>query len=462
MRLYFHIVRAHIGPFIFALSTLMFIFLLQFIMKFIDQLVGKGLSWFVIGELVALSLAWMVVLAVPMAVLVATLMAYGGLASRNEITAMKACGMSFYRMLAPALILSLGITYLLFQFDNKVLPEANHQLKTLMYDIRRIKPTLSIVEGMFSQDIAGYSILAKQTDEYSNDLRGVTIYDYSDPSLNVVVTAEQGKVSFTPDYRKLIMDLTTGEIHQLNIREPNLYRRIRFTNHRIIMNAEGFEFERSEDNSFSRGGRELSAGAMRYAVDSLEHLSDEARGTAIRLIEDQIANRSGYPSAVAADPAAAASYAIPHAILEARNLNTSIQNQILLIKYNQEQIDTFLVEIYKKYSIPFACIVFIFLGAPLGTMARKGTFGIAATLSLGFFLLYWSCLIGGEKLAVRGLLAPWLGMWVANIILIVVGVYLTVRVGRENPRIQWTQVQRFIPKSWRSPQAVGNGDTDSL
>jgi len=461
MRLYLHIIRAHIGPFLFALSTLMFIFLLQFIMKFIDQLVGKGLSWFVIGELVALSLAWMVVLAVPMAVLVASLMAFGGLASRNEITAMKACGMSFYRMLAPALILSFGITYLLFQFDNKVLPEANHQLKTLMYDIRRIKPTLSIVEGMFSQDIAGYSILAKKTDEYSNDLRGVTIYDYSDPSTNVVVTAQSGKVSFTPDYRRLIMDLSTGEIHQLNIREPDLYRKIRFTNHRIIMSAEGFEFERSEENAFSRGGRELSAGAMLSDVDSLEHLSAEARATALGLIRDQTDNRSVLSNALAADPAAAAAYAIPHAILEARNLNTAIQNQLLVIRYNQEQINTFLVEIHKKYSIPFACIVFIFLGAPLGTMARKGTFGTAATLSLGFFLLYWSCLIGGEKLAVRGLLAPWLGMWVANIILMIAGAYLTVRVGRENPRIRWTVIQRFIPRSWRSPRADETEDAAS-
>ncbi len=451
MRLYLHIIKAHAGPFIFAFSTLMFIFLLQFIMKFIDQLVGKGLSWWIIGELVALSLAYMVVLAVPMAVLVATLMAYGGMASRNEITAMKACGMSFYRMLAPAFIGSLVITYLLFQFDNRVLPEANHQLKTLTYDIRRIKPTLSIVPGLFSQDIAGYSILAKKTDEYSNDLEGVTIYDYSDPSTNVVVTAERGKVSFTPDYRRLIMDLSTGEIHQLNLREPNLYRRIRFVSHRIIMTTEGFDFERSEETAFSRGGRELSIGAMRYAVDSLERLSESARTVAVRAVEDQVSNRSPFSGGVAADPAAAASYALPHAILAARNLNTTIQNQILLMRYNEEQINTFLVEIDKKYAIPFACLVFIFLGAPLGTMARRGTFGIAATLSLGFFLLYWSCLIGGEKLAVRGLLAPWVGMWIANIILLVVGVYLTIRVGRENPRIRWSAIRRFIPKAWRSP-----------
>ena len=121
MRLSLHILRAHIGPFLFALFTIMFIFLLQFLMKFVDDLVGKGLSWWIIGELIALSLAWMVVLAVPMAVLVATLMAFGNLSAQNEITAMKASGMSLYRMMSPVILLTLLLTYLLVQFNNEVL-----------------------------------------------------------------------------------------------------------------------------------------------------------------------------------------------------------------------------------------------------------------------------------------------------------------------------------------------------
>jgi len=454
MRLFLHIVRAHIGPFIFSLSTLLFIFLLQFIMKFIDQLVGKGLSWWVIGELIALSLAWMVVLAVPMSVLVSTLMAFGSLASHNEITAMKASGMSFYRMIAPIAVLSILLTYLLIQFNNKVLPEANHQLKTLMFDIRRIKPTLGIVPGMFSQEIAGYSILAHKTFEYSNDLEGVTIYDYTDPSMNVLVTAERGKISFTPDYRKLVMDLSIGEIHQLNLRESQLYRRIRFVNHRIIMNTEGFDFERTDENAFSRSDRELSAGEMRSLVDSLEELNAATRANAVMVINDQVNNRTIFPPGFAVDPASARSFALPHAIQNVRNLNNTLQNHLLLIRYNQEQIDLYLVEIYKKYSIPFACIVFVFLGAPLGTMARRGTFGVAATLSLGFFLMYWACLIGGEKLGDRGLVSPWLGMWIANIVLSVAGIYLTIRVGRETPHIQWSSLRRFIPRSWRAPENI--------
>ncbi len=150
----------------------MFLFLLQFIMKFIDQLVGKGLTAWVILELIALNLSWMLVLAVPMSVLVATLMAFGDLSSRNEITAMKAGGVSLYRMLTPVLIAGLLVALLLVYFNNYVLPESNYRLKTLMVDIRRKKPTLSLVNGVFSQDIPGYSILVRKSFPKTNELEG--------------------------------------------------------------------------------------------------------------------------------------------------------------------------------------------------------------------------------------------------------------------------------------------------
>ncbi len=269
MLAYRYLLRAHIGPFVFSLCTLMFLFLLQFVMKFIDQLIGKGLSAWVIIELIALSLAWMVVLAVPMAVLVATLMAFGELSSKNEITAMKASGMSIYRMIAPIGVAATIVAVALVWFNNYVLPEANHKAKTLMIDIRKTKPTLNLVPGLFSQDISGYSILVRKTFERSSDLEGITIYDYTNPNNSVVITAERGKISFSPDYRRIIMDLEDGEIHELDLLRMTSYRKLRFRNHRIVMNAEGFEFERSSEGAFSRGDRELSAQAMGAIVDSL-------------------------------------------------------------------------------------------------------------------------------------------------------------------------------------------------
>ncbi len=196
-----YILRAHAGPFIFSLATLMFIFLLQFVMKFIDQLVGKGLTAWVIIELVALNLSWMLVLAVPMSVLVATLMAFGDLSSRNEITAMKAGGVSIYRMMAPVFVASVLVGLVMVWFNNDVLPESNHRLKALTTDIRRKKPTIALVDGVFSQDIPGYSLLVRKAFP-TGDLAGVTLYDYSNPTMNIVITATRGTISFSPDYRK--------------------------------------------------------------------------------------------------------------------------------------------------------------------------------------------------------------------------------------------------------------------
>lgn len=450
-----YILRALAGPFLFSLSTLMFLFLLQFVMKFIDQLVGKGLTAWVIIELMALNLAWMVVLAVPMSVLVATLMAFGEMSSRNEITAMKAGGMSIQRMIAPVIIAALLVAILLVWFFNGVLPEANHRAKTLGMDIRRKKPTLSLVAGSFSQDISGYSILVRKTFEKTNDLEGITLYDYTNPGVNVVITAEEGTISFSPDFRKLIMDLHSGEIHTLDLQEVNQYRRIRFKDHRIAMDVEGFDFERTDEASFIRSDRELSAQDMLAIVDSLKNDRNAILRNIQKRAEDDIQSlltgKQGPPLSpgIPATPHPSGIHALTHA----RQMSGNINNDVMRIEALDAQINQYMVEVHKKYSIPAACLVFVLVGVPLGIMSRRGGFGVAATLSLGFFLLYWSCLIGGEKLADRTLLSPATGMWAANIIIGILGVYLTFRIGRENVAINWGFFRRFVPRRWRTELA---------
>jgi len=430
-----------LAPFLFALIVVVFLFVLQFVMRFIDQLVGKGLSTWVIVELITTNLAWMVVLAVPMAVLVATLMAFGGLSANHEITSMKAAGVSLYRMMAPVLLASIVITVLLFFFDNDVLPEANHRAKVLATDIRRKKPTLTLIPGLFSQEISGYSILVRKTFEHSNDLEGVTIYDYTNPNTSVLITAASGTLSFSPDYRYLIMNLHRGEIHELGEEGFKDYRRIRFERHRIGIKAEGFEFERSSENAFSRGDRELSIQAMMAYVDSLKAMNANSR----RRIETLAAQLSKIASVPKTEGSTAAER---DSLSKARVLQGMIDSEKSLIAYNEIHIDQYMVEVHKKYALPVACIVFVIVGAPLGMMARRGNFGLAASLSLGFFLFYWACLIGGEKLADRGLLTPFLGMWCANIFLTILGMYLTIRSARETTTFNWKVLLKLAPRGW--------------
>lgn len=448
MILSLYILKRHAAPFFGSFFFLMSVFILQFVMKFMDQLVGKGLSGAVIAELMLLNLAWMMVLAVPMAVLVATLMAFGSMASTNEVTAMKAGGMSLYRMMFPVTIAAMIVTYLMIEFNNKVLPEANHRSKTLTIDIRRKKPTLTLIPGLFNQDMPGHSMLVRKTFEESNALEGVTIYNHSDPNKNTVITAKTGTLSFSGDYRKLIMDLYDGEIHEIDHTKPNLYRTIHFQRQRISTISEGFDFERSAVDQFSRGDRELSSAEMRFMVDSLRGLT----GTIQTRIDNYVI---GLHEKLFLGSLQEGSPAIDFW----RNVEqyTSINSQLMFfrnnidsevsnIEYQQKQMREFLVEIHKKYSIPVACFVFILVGAPLGVMARRGGFGIAASLSLGFFLLYWSSLIGGEKLADRHVIEPWFGMWAANMLIGALGIFLTYKVGKENIELNFDWWKRFIPK----------------
>ncbi len=408
-------------------------------MKSIDQLIGKGLSIWIIAQLIVLNLAWMLTLAVPMSVLVATLMAFGSLSSNNEITIMKASGVSLTKLMMPVLLCSGILTYLMILFNNHVLPEANHKARILLQDISKTKPTFFLESGKFSDDIGGAKIFVRKTYENSNELEGIYVYDYANPNNRNLITAEKGDIGFTNDFKNIVMNLQKGEIHQLNNLDfANKYRRVEFEKHRIILDAAGFGFQRSSDNAFIRGDRELSAQAMNLIIDSIKNTRIKTRETLInnilldvncffkiRFIDTTINLRNTYTPKESSSNSEYLSYdTIPFVYRSFISKLNQMRNHYNLEKQLEKQIDVYDVEIYKKYSIPFACIVFILIGAPLGYKVRRGGFGIAAGLSLFFFLLYWASLIGGEKLADRAIVSPFWGMWLVNIILGVFGLYL--------------------------------------
>lgn len=459
MLIYRYILKAHIGPFFLGLSVVMFLFLFQFLIKSIDRLVGKGLSLWVITKLISLNLAWILTLAVPMAVLVATLMAFGALSSNNEITIMRASGISLIKLMLPVLLGAGVICYLMVVFNNSVLPEANHQARVLFSDISRTKPTLILEGGKFSDDIGGARILVKKTYPNSNNLEGIYIYDYSSPPIKNLFVAETGDIGFSSDFENIIMNLNKGEIHQINQQNPTQkYRKIKFDKHRIVLDAQSFGFQSTDENLLTRGDRELSADSMSSIVDSLKANRNRVDGQFYRDLEedvkkftsltfvDTVFTKPGIDTVQAKDnnnpdkfnnapqnqtrpPGGQPEQVTTYDSL--RSLHYRLLNkpqayitQKQINKTYEQQIDSYSVEIYKKYSIPFACIIFAMIGAPLGYRVRKGSFGIAAGLSLLFFLIYWASLIGGEKLADRGLMTPFMGMWLANIILGIFGLYL--------------------------------------
>ncbi|MCL4540408.1 MAG: LptF/LptG family permease [Bacteroidetes bacterium] len=455
MKLGWYILKRHIGPFIFSNIVITFIFLLQFLMQSMDQIVGKGLSLSVIIQLIVFNLAWIVVLAVPMSVLVAVLMAFGGLSASNEVTAIKGSGVSLMRMMLPVLVASVGVFYLLVLFDNDVLPDANHMAKTIMIDIRRKKPTFTLEPGQFSQEIDGHAILVRKTVPSSTELYGVTIFDFSDPQKFTTITAERGKVGFSPDLKHIIMVLYDGEVDQYDNNNVGIYQRVRFKHQQIVLKAQGFAYEQSSENAFQRGDRELSADSMEAIVRGMVRdrnvLSRQANEYVRNNFMILMTPTSRRFSTVTPTDSAALFGLVEGRINSAANIARSLLSSV---NNTQMQIYSYQVEIEKKYSIPFAAIVFVFLGAPLGMMSRRGNFGVSAGLSLLFFLVYWAFLIAGEKLADRELLSPFMAMWLANIVLGGIGLGLTYKVSKEAVIISWESFVRFIPKRWVSDETL--------
>jgi lipopolysaccharide export system permease protein len=456
-----HILLAHIGPFFFGFFTVIFVFLLQFLTRTLDRLVGKGLELTVIIELILLQIAWMVVLAAPMGVLIACLMAFGKMTNDLEITAMRAGGISLGRLMYPVLIAGAILTVLVERFGNVVLPEANHQAKVLMLDISRKKPSFGLQENVFSNMIYGYSILARKTSETTSDIGGVTIYDYTRPQTETVITAETGKFEYSSDFRYLIMTLYNGEMHEIDKNTRKEYRRVEFQKHKVLLDASGFGFQRSDESTVSRGDRELSASTMLGICDSLQAQIDARKqriaqssttllerilaGTPFQALDslkfaDSLSTHTQpYPTDtlfyLSSIPKTSQIEMIDMATSLGRTVQNETSNSLFSIRNDLEMQRKYMVEVHKKFSIPFACFCFVLVGVPLGVLAKRGGFGIGAGLSLAFFLMYWAFLISGEKLADRGIVSPSVAMWAGNAVLILIGAGLFIAVS--GTRVRW-------------------------
>jgi len=446
-----YILKAHLIPFIFSTLTLMGIFLLQFMMKFADRLVGKGLDTWLLIKLVVFNLSWMLVLVVPMATLVATLMAYGNFSQNNEVTILKSSGVSLYKMMSGPFIASILLAILLFLFNDKVLPDANHQARLLMQDISEQKPTLSLERGFFSQEVSNYAILVREINSTTNELSGLTIYDYTTPAKINVVTATSGKIYFTADQKNLVMDLWQGEIHESDVKNSGLYRKLIFDKHRIVMDGSQFSFHQSQGGI--RGERELDVDTMRAIVGNFraereQHINFLKADTDKYFFIDS-SFISVYPKKVVHGDDR---LVLARVIDKIRIAKNNITSKSRSVEFTDREIEKYEVEIYKKYSIPAACIVFMLIGAPLGVMVRKGGFGVAASISLFFFLIYWAFLIGGEKLAERGFFSPFIGMWAANFLLGFLGLVLTIKTNRETVTITFNFFKKLVPKRFRLQQ----------
>jgi lipopolysaccharide export system permease protein len=395
----------------------------------------------------------MLVLAVPIGILFGTLMAFGSMASNHEVTIFKTGGMNLLKMMMPVIIIGILATAIMFWFNDRILPMTNHKAKILLSDVTRKKPTFSIDAGQFSTDIEGYTILSRSLDSASGVLKGVTIYDNSRGQRINIATADSGRIDFAPDYSKMIIRLRHGEIHQLTQGSEKDYRKILFDSYQFIIGASGFSFERTGDGMISKGDRELTIAEMqkvvndaRKSINSSEKRLNKAFFSLWKFINGDSTSSVTLNQANSNQTTKSWTQALREADKRMSFNKASIISDINQINDFELRAEQFEVEIYKKYSIPFACILFVLVGCPLGIISRRGNFGTSAGISLAFYLFYWISLIGGEKLADRGFFSPFLSMWMGNIIIGIVGIIVLIRVSNENFSFKNTYLFRRFRK----------------
>ncbi len=420
--------KLHIGPFIFAFITLIFVLILQFFSTFADRFIGKGIGFSVILELIMLQSAWMVGLAAPMAVLVAVVMAFGSLTTTSEMTVFRASGISLYRLMIPVLMAGLFLSALVERFNNVVLPQANYYAKSMMVDIARSKPAFGLTENAFSTLVDGYSIFIRKSDDRLKELYGIVIYDVTRPEYSTVVTAEKGSIDFTADYQYLVMTLYNGEIQQVRQPDHKSARNMSFRKQRFVFESSGAGFARSSGNRMRSGDNELSANELHLIGNEFKKrmLESEKR---IRIPLEQLAERLAQPRAKAYGTlpvASPSSKAITEVAGFVDRQLAQLDGELSSMASNQRMYNRYMAAWHKKYALSLACFVFVMVGAPLGVLARRGGFGAGAAISLLFFVVYWMVMIAGEKIAERGLLDPLISMWMANILMAGIGIWLVV------------------------------------
>lgn len=455
-RLHWLILRRLPGPFFGWLGTLMFLLLMQFLIRWLPEITGKGIPVSVIIELIVYNLAYMVVLAVPMSVLLASMMAFGDLAESQYYTVIKSTGISFGQIVWPSLIVSFVVAGGMLYFNNVMLPEANHRARQLWSDIRSKRPGFELQPGVFYDGVEDYSMLVRERPEGTNQLIDVTIYDYTQGrDRQAVIKAERGRIQSQADGSQLVLRLRDGEMHRPRPaegrRDSSRYETLSFDRHRIRFRLSDVVFQRSDTDDAGRSTRTMRSPQLIRRVDSFQsnlrsQYADLHRQTQDRLLPD--------PSHLPATPAAAAPDTVlsssadsarqwialqgvsqtltlstlSSALRDARSLQSTLENTQRDTEWMSQRVRSYQVEIYKKLSIALACIVFMFIGAPLGLTLRRGGLATIGAVALGIFMFYWITLVQGEKLSERGFFPPWLGMWIANFIMSGVGLWLIVYV----------------------------------
>lgn len=525
-----YLIRAHVGPFLFALSTLTGLLFLNAVAQRLENLAGKGLTWDVIWEFMVLSLPHTVALTLPMAVLVAVLYAFSDLTANNEVTAMKAGGVRPQRVMLPLIGVGVVIGGVMLLFNDYVLPEANHRLRNLLLDINRKSPTFILREQVVNEVRAGdtgdvYYLTAATIDNQTNELHDVAIYDGNDPLDSRTTYATRGQMAFNEARTDLYLTLYDGVVFETAADREGDFQQIRYEKQVLPIRGVGNELERRAGGA-ERSDREMTLAMLDSAAtdraqkldSALDVAAEIARYTVLQALgredvatasENGAGRRSAPPatgplpgtstppvrprgapsddgpaspraqgvptprdlsagtSGRVGDTAAAAAQRLEEdRELLARDEVTRqayirTNTQWAISNSHRSRVSSYRVEIHKKYTLAFACVVFVLLGGPLAIRFPRGGLGLVIAASSGIFSVYWAGLIGGENLADNGVAPPAITMWVPNLVFGALGLWLFMTMGRESATSRgggWDDLYWTVRKTLTAPFRAARRD----
>lgn len=388
---------------------------MQFLWKYIDDLIGKGLETKVVLELLWYSSLTLIPIALPLSVLLASIMLVGGMAERSELTALNALGQPFLYMFRPLLIFAFFISIVSFLVSNFAIPYSNLKTTSLMYDIIKKKLNINIQEKTFFSEIEGYSIRVEKKNS-DGSMSNVLIYDYTDKKgVNKVFTSEKANMKTFENEMAFSIELINGSSFTLDKNEKNSSSISDFNKYTLYLDLSSFEMERSSSDRFSNRAKTMNINELRVGIDSL---SSEIQRLESKILE--LTKRSN-----------------SH---EKTNNNFEFEKyektKNSLLAYNNQQsalikkINKFHVEFHRKFTLAFACIIMMIIGAPIGAIIKKGGFGLPVIFSILLFITYHVISITGEKMVKKDVLSPLIGMWSSSFIMMFIGFFLLVLINK--------------------------------
>lgn len=445
--LYKFILKSYIGPFVMTFFIAMFVFFMMFIFKYIDDFVGKGIDAGVLAELFFYFSLTTIPMALPLAILLSSLMTFGNLGEHFELTAMKSSGLSLQKIMSPLIVTTFLLSVSAFYFSNNILPYTNLKAGSLLYDVRESKPALLFKEGVFNNSIQGFSIRVDKKEKDGRTLGDIMIYDHRDmKGNNTVLYAKSGKMEETADKMFLVLTLKDGVSYKEMNDDPKDQEthplvRDKFEERVIRFDLSEFKMNRTNEDLFKSNFQMMTIKQLNTVSDSLTYKNEKRKHDFSKHMVNSYYNKSskylakvdsGKVAIISSDYFSSLPKTQKLGIIEAatnmaRNAKGAAEGMDAEIVAEEYAIFRCNIEWHRKFTLSIACLVLFFIGAPLGAIIRKGGLGMPVVVSVVFFITFHILSITGEKLAKEGEMPPYQGMWMATAILLPVGIFLTVK-----------------------------------